>query len=291
VAPDTATGPVTSHDAKRLMKLLTVSAGRGVLWVRSGFRVFFTKPLAYSALFAAFLFGALLLLLVPLVGPLLMLATLPLVSQGFMLATKGMLAGKTPLVGVFTEPIRGSRPQAIVMLKLGLIYAAGSLFIMWLSEWVDGGTFNALQEAMTGQTADTERLEVLLADPRLSTGMLLRLFLASALALPFWHAPALVHWEGQGPAQALFSSTIACWRNKGAFTVYALTWSVLIVLFGVLINSVFILLGAAKLVPIAATAGGLMFTTVFYASLYFTYADCFEGQAAPGVGTDEPPAS
>lgn len=273
------------------MKLLTVPAGRGALWVRNGFRAFFAKPLAYSALFAAFLFGALLLLLVPLVGPLLMLATLPLVSQGFMMATQGVLAGRTPSVVLFAEPMRGARTQAVVMLKLGLIYALGSLFIMWFSDWADGGTFNALQEAMTSQTADTGRLDELLADPRLSTGMLLRLGLASALALPFWHAPALAHWEGQGPAQSLFSSTIACWRNKGAFTVYALTWSALIVAFGVLINSVFLLLGAAKLVPIAAMAGGLMFTTVFYASLYFTYADCFEGQGATSVGADVPPAS
>ena len=272
------------------MKLLTVPAGRGVLWVRSGFRVFFAKPLAFSALFAAFLFGALLLLLVPFVGALLMLAALPLVSQGFMLATKGALGGQTPLVGVFLEPVRGRRPQAIVMLKIGLIYAACSLFIMWLSDWVDGGTFNALQEAMTSQTADTERLDVLLTDPRLSTGMLLRLALASCLALPFWHAPALVHWEAQGPGQALFSSTIACWRNKGAFTVYALTWSVLVVAFGVLVNSVFILLGAPKLVPIAAMAGGLMFSTVFYASLYFTFSDCFGQQPVDGVGADVPPA-
>ncbi len=272
------------------MKLLTVPASRGVLWVRSGFRVFFAKPLAFSALFAAFLFGALLLLLVPLAGALLMLAALPLVSQGFMLATKGALAGQTPMASVFLEPVRGRRPQAIVMLKIGLIYAACSLFIMWLSDWVDGGTFNALQEAMTSKTADTERLDVLLADPRLSAGMLLRLTLASCLALPFWHAPALVHWEGQGAAQALFSSTIACWRNKGAFTVYALTWSVLIVLFGVLVNSVFILLGAPKLVPIAAMAGGLMFSTVFYASLYFTFSDCFEQHPAAEVGVDVPPA-
>ncbi|MBX9715511.1 MAG: hypothetical protein K2X42_02840, partial [Burkholderiaceae bacterium] len=97
------------------MKLLTVPAGRGVLWVRSGFRVFFAKPLAYSALFAAFLFGALLLLLVPLLGALLMLAALPLVSQGFMIATKGVLAGQTPLLNVFIEPIRDRRPQAIMM--------------------------------------------------------------------------------------------------------------------------------------------------------------------------------
>jgi hypothetical protein len=273
------------------MKLLTVPAGRGVLWVRSGFRVFFSKPLAFSALFAAFLFGALILLLVPLVGALLMLAALPLVSQGFMLATKSALAGQSPMISVFIEPLRGRRPQAIVMVKIGLIYAAASLFIMWLSDWVDGGTFNALQEAMTSKTADTERLDALLADPRLSTGMLLRLTLASCLALPFWHAPALIHWAGQGPAQALFSSTVACWRNKGAFAVYALTWSVLIVLFGVLVNSVFILLGASKLVPVAAMAGGLMFSTVFYVSLYFTFSDCFEPQAAAAIGADTPPAA
>ncbi len=273
------------------MKLLTVPAGRGVLWVRSGFRVFFTKPLAFSALFATFLFGALILLLLPVVGAVLMLAALPLVSQGFMLATQRALAGHTPLASVFLEPLRGRRPQTIVMLKIGLIYAIASLVIMWLSDWVDGGTFNALQEAMTSKTADTERLGALLADPRLTTGMLLRLSLASCLALPFWHAPALVHWEAQGPAQALFSSTIACWRNKGAFAVYALTWSVLIVLFGVLVNSVFMLLDAPTLMPIGAMAGGLMFSTVFYASLYFTYTDCFESQAVASIGADVPPTS
>ena len=54
------------------MRLLTVPASRGVLWVRSGFRVFFGRPLAFAALFASFLFGAMLLLLVPVIGTLLL---------------------------------------------------------------------------------------------------------------------------------------------------------------------------------------------------------------------------
>lgn len=278
------------------MKLLTVSANRGMLWVRSGFRVFFARPLMFSGLFAAFLFGALMLMLVPAVGPLLVLAALPLVSQGFMQATRTVLEGQMPRISVFFDPLRGPRPQALAMVKIGLLYAAASLFIMWLSDWVDGGTFNALQEAMTSKTADTEQLEALLADPRLSAGILLRLSLASALALPFWHAPALVQWVGQAPAQALFSSTIACWRNKAAFTAYALTWAVLILLFGVLANSVFLLLNAPRLVPIAAMAGGLMFSTIFYASLYFTFVDCFgppdrQSTAVEVVEADEPPLS
>jgi hypothetical protein len=272
------------------MKLLTVPASRGVLWVRSGFRVFFSKPLAFAALFATFLFGAMLLLLVPGIGALLLLASLPLVSQGFMIATQRALAGNPPMATVFIEPVRGRRPQAIAILKIGLIYAGASLFIMWFSNVVDGGTFEALQAAMTTKTADTDRLETLLSDPRLSVGMLVRLGLASCLALPFWHAPALVHWDHQGAAQSLFSSTVACWRNLGAFTVYGLTWAALVLLFGVLVNTVFTLLGAPQLVAMAALPAGLMFSTVFYASLYFTFADCFEQRSAADGRTDLPPA-
>lgn len=267
------------------MKLLTVPASRGVLWVRSGFRVFFSKPLAFAALFASFLFGAMLMLLVPGIGSLLLLTALPLVSQGFMLATQRVLNGRMPMASVFLEPVRGQRERALTMLKIGLLYSAASLFIMWISNVVDGGTFNALQEAMTSKTADTERLEVLLSDPRLMTGMLLRLGLAGLLALPFWHAPALVHWDGQGMAQSLFSSTLACWRNKGAFTVYGLTWVAVVLLFGVLANTVFMLLGAPQLVAIAALPAGLMFSTVFYASLYFTFIDCF---GTPATAADAP---
>jgi hypothetical protein len=38
--------------------------------------------------------------------------------------------------------------------------------------------------------------------------------------VPFWHAPGLVHWGSQGVGQALFSSTLAVWRCRGAFVVY-----------------------------------------------------------------------
>lgn len=267
------------------MKLLTVPPGRGVLWVRSGFRVFFSKPLAFGALLATFLFALTLVLLLPGIGVLLMLAALPLVSQGFMIATQGALQGKTPTVRVFAEPVRGPRPQAVAMLKIGLIYALASLLIMWVSDTIDGGTFDALQEAMTSKTADTERLEVLLSDSRLWVGMLVRLGLAGLLALPFWHATALVHWHGQGVGQSLFSSTIACWRNRGAFAVYGLTWGALVLLFGVLVNTVFLLLGAPGWMSIASLSAGLMFATVFYASLYFTFADCF-GHGDAGLDAD-----
>ena len=59
------------------MKLKSVKARQGAQWLRSGFLVFFRRPLAFTALFAAFLFAAFILLWVPAVGGVLLLMSLP----------------------------------------------------------------------------------------------------------------------------------------------------------------------------------------------------------------------
>ncbi len=46
-------------------------------------------------------------------------------------------------------------------------------------------------------------------------------------------------------------------------------------LFSVLANALVALLGEPRLLALAAMPAGLMFSTAFYASLYFTYADSF----------------
>ena len=107
----------------------------------------------------------------------------------------------------------------------------------------------------------------------------MRFGLASLLSLPFWHAPALVHWGGQGVGKALFFSTMACWRNIGAFTVYGLAWAGAILVFGALANVLAALTQQAQLIALAAVPAGLLFSTVFYASLYFTFNDCFAPEA------------
>jgi hypothetical protein len=272
-------------DGGHRVKLRVVRARQGALWVRSGFRIFFRRPVAFAMLFAAFLFCALLTMLLPLAGPLLLLAALPQATLGFMIATHVALKGGFPLPGVFVQTLRASSPRRLAMLKLGLVYAAATFAILWLADVVDAGKFDALQEAMASAKTPAEDIRERLLDPQLQLGLLVRLGLASLLSLPFWHAPALVHWGSQTWGKALFFSTVACWRNKGAFAVYGLTWTAVIVLFGVLANTVFTLLGQPSLVAMAAMPAGLMFSTVFYVSLFFTFADCFEQK--PGKLTPE----
>ncbi len=263
------------------MKLLRVDAVEGAAWVRRGFQVFLRHPLPFSAVFGVFLFVVFALTLVPLVGALALLALLPLGSLGFMIATRDALQGRMPAPRVFVEPLRGPRPQRLALLRLGLIYAAASLAIIWLSDAVDGGALERLMQTLSDSNAAADDLRQALADPRLELGVLLRFGLAALLAIPYWHAPALVHWAGQGVAQSLFSSWVACWRNKGAFTVFALVWSAIVLGFALLANVVAALLGLPQLLAFAAVPVTLLLSTVFYASIWFSFAGCFGPDDAP----------
>ena len=257
------------------MRLQYVSAATGAAWVRRGFQVFAKQPLAFSGLFAAFLFFVFVLTLVPAIGPLLLLALLPLGSLGFMIATRQSLDGKLPLPRVFVEPLRSSARSVRAMVMLGVVYAVASVAIITVSEWADGGALEALMDVLADGKATPDVVAARLADGRLQLGLLMRFGLAGLLSVPFWHAPALVHWGGQGVAQSLFSSTVAMWRNKGAFAMFSLVWMGVVLAFGVVANLIAALLGQAQLVALLAMPASLLLSTVFYTSLYFTFADCF----------------
>ncbi len=268
------------------MKLRQVPARQGALWVRNGFRVFFRKPIAFAMLFASFLFAGLVFMLLPYVGGILLLTALPLATLGFMLGTQTALKGHSPTAAVFWQPLRVDKAHRLALLKLGLVYAACTVAILWLADSVDGGKFDALQELMANSKTPAEEIQKRLLDPQLQSGLAVRLGLASLLSLPFWHAPALIHWGAQGWAKAMFFSTVACWRNKGAFAVYGFVWLAVVLMFAAVVNTVFLALGAQRLVAAAAMPAGLMFSTVFYASLFFSFVDCFEPTAGPAVPAD-----
>jgi hypothetical protein len=256
------------------MKLNVVPARHGVLWVSRAFALFFKRSMAFIGLFGACLFAALLLNMLPFVGPLALLAALPLGSLVFMIATRSALAERSPITGTLREAFAGPRARRIALLQLGIGYAIGTIAIMLLADFVDEGALEALLRSL-GSQAKPDAVAQALANPKLELGMLVRFGLAGVLSVPFWHAPALVHWGDQGAAKALFFSTVACWRNKAAFAAYSLAWVAVILLFAVLANLVFALLGQVQLVALVTLPATLIFSAVFYVSLYFTFADCF----------------
>ncbi len=262
------------------LRLKSVEAARGPRWVADAFRLFARRPLAFTMLFAVFLFAALLAALVPVVGGVLQMMSLPLLTLGFMVASQSALLDGPVHPRQFIEPLRGDPARRRALLLLCVIYGVCAVGILLLGDMISNNAFGRLMVlAARGESAQAE-IDALLLEPGVAAAMIVLALLGTLLSVPYWHAPALVHWGGQGVAQALFSSTLAMWRNKGAFSTYMLAWSGLVMLFGLLSALVSGLLGARQLAGVVGVPAGLLFSTVFYVSLLFTFNDSF-GSGAP----------
>ncbi len=268
------------------LSLKQVEASRGWRWIGDAWRLFMRRPFAFTALFAVFLFAALVVSLVPLLGGLVQMMSLPLLSLGFMIASQSALLDGPVHPRQFIEPLRtdAHRRRSLIILCVG--YGVSALLVLWLADAVSGGAWGRLQALMQKGASAQPQIDALLSEPGVVTGAMLAVLLGSALSLPYWHAPALVHWGGHSVGQALFSSTVAVWRSKGAFFVYSVGWVVLVLVFGLLTALLLGLLGLPQLAGVMGVPGGLVFSAVFYVSLLFTFNDSFGG--APVNTADDP---
>ena len=267
------------------LSLKSVEASRGLRWVGDAWRLFARRPLAFTALFAVFLFAALLVSLVPLLGGLVQMMALPLLSLGFMVASQSALLDGAVHPRQYLEPLRTDARRRKALLVLCVGYGVAALLILALADAVSGGAWGRLQQLLPRGEAAQVEIDALLAEPGVSTGALLAVLLGTVLSVPYWHAPALVHWGGHSVPQALFSSTLAVWRSKGAFFVYAMTWVGAILIFGLATAAILGLLGVPQVAGVLGVPAGLVFSAVFYISLLFTFNDSFG--AAPQGADDE----
>lgn len=261
------------------LSLKPVPARRGLQWVRQSFRLFGRRPLGFAALFLVFLFAAMLVLFVPQLGGLLQMMLLPLLSLGFMLASQSALRDGPVLPGQFIEGLGTDATRRRALLTLCVLYGVGAAALLWLCDTISDGAMQRLQHLLAAGDASPQDVDALISEPGVFWGAVVGLVGATALSVPFWHAPALVHWGRQSVGQALFSSTLAVWRARGAFFVYGLAWAGVIALFGIVTALILGLFGAPQLVSLFAVPGGLMFSTVFYVSLWFVFDDSFDRSA------------
>jgi hypothetical protein len=253
------------------MRLKTVPALTGLTWVRAGFRVFVRQPLVFGALFGLTGFGALMLAQLPLVGPVLALALMPAATLAFMLATRAVLDERAPTAAQLLAPWRDAL-QRRRLIALGFAYALAAIVALLAVQAIDGGRFDAAMQSVADGTATPETLQ----DANLGGGLLLRMAVIAVLSLVFWHAPALVHWGRMDVPKAVFASVVACLRSVGAFAVLGLAWFGIAVAYTLVAQAVFALLGSPQSATLALLPGAMMFSTVFYASLYFTFVDSFD---------------
>jgi hypothetical protein len=257
--------------------LKSVPAARGPRWIGDAFRLYARRPLAFTALFLVFVFASVLVAQVPLLGLLVQLMSLPLLSLGFMVAGQSALLDGPVRPIQFIEPLRHDPAKRRALLTLCVSFGVLALAILMLADAVSNSAWSRLQALMVRGESVQAEIDALLSEPGVGVAMLIAGVLLSLLSVPFWHAPALVHWGGQGVRQALFSSTLALWRNKGAFFSYMLAWLGAMMLFGLVTAFVFALIGEPQLAGVIGVPAWLVFSAVFYISVLFTFNDSFGG--------------
>ncbi|MFN5699166.1 MAG: BPSS1780 family membrane protein, partial [Betaproteobacteria bacterium] len=218
------------------------------------------------------------------------LAAVPLLGLVMMMGTAAVVRGQRALPGLYLAPFRTDAVRRSRLLVLCAAYGALSLLVLLVSEAIDGGKLNELQELMAAGRDDArtrEDLQRLLADPQLLGGLYARVGLTALISIPFWHAPALVWWGQQSAAQALFSSTLAIWRSKGAFVSFVAAWVSLLGVSGLGLGLVLQALGLSGLMGVMAMPLGLTLSVIFYASLYFMFVQTFGTGEAGSERTDE----
>jgi hypothetical protein len=154
------------------------------------------------------------------------------------------------------------------ILQLGLVYAALILALSFiLSLVVD---FELLIPLMTNDKPIT---------PEAIRQIYLILFFGGLLYIPvgmlMWFSPVLVAWADMPVPQALFSSAIACWANRGAFFLYIAIWGAILIAIPLTIGSIFDALDlgqAASFIIAPISMAGL---TVMHCSFFATWKACF----------------
>lgn len=248
------------------MKLNIVPARTGIQWVRLGIHTFMKQPLALAALVFMYSTIAVAMLIVPVIGPFLMMGMVPMGTLGLMAATKVAETRSFPMPAVLLTAFRASRERVRAMFVLGALYAVAIVAISLV--------VHALVDIPDVAGKDPAELAQM---PEFVGAMLGAMLWTMVLYLPvslaFWHAPALVHWYGVPPLKSLFFSFVACARNAGAFTMYGLAWMGIIVV--ILAASSVAALVTPWLSGVVFGAATTLASIAFYISIWFTFRDSF----------------
>ena len=275
------------------VRLRSLPAVAGLMWIRRGSRTFWRRPLGFFGLYLFVIACLCVSMLLPPVATLILIVMVPMVSLGFMVATEDVLNDLPLRPTVFWSPLLLTAPARRALLSIGMIYLATSIALAFFANAIDGGEAQRWAEKLMTPRTDGQMPEL---PPLSSLGLavlLLKSFGVALVSIPLWHAPALVHWGRQGVAQAMFSSVVAIWRTRAAFALFVLGWVGVAFAFGLIVTLLAAALGAA-VVSLAAFTGLVALTATFYVSIWFGFVDTFEITSAVPFRTvmaDKDPAA
>jgi hypothetical protein len=262
------------------MKLNIVPARKGMEWAKFGLRTFFKQPLALAGLFFMFIATIALFGLLPRIGGVLAMLLFPAAGLGLMAATRDAAEGRFPMPSRLFTGYLESADKGKGLLLLGVFYTLAVVLAIGVTTLIDGGTFATLY--LLGGSIDADMVR----KPEFQLAMWTMLLLYVPISALFWHAPALVHWQGFRPGKAIFYSWVACWRNWRALAVFGLTWAGLSLASSAVLSAIAVALGGPKVLQVVVMPLALLLGAAFFVSVYFSYRDSFDlTEPEPGAPT------
>jgi hypothetical protein len=253
------------------MQLIEVPAKTGYVWYRQGIWLFRRNPLAFLTIFFTYLFSMWIISLVPMIGGVLPLVCIPGVAVGFMAACRDTVAGKPVFPTILADGFRSyGSVAARRLVELGGLYVAAIALVFAISTVADGGLLFRVMLGASGVTPET-----LASNDAVPLAALVAFVIYVPVAMVFWFAPVLAAWHDIPLAKAMFFSVISCWRNRGAFIVYALLWMATAIGVSIGISFLMSALDARQYEFAVLFPATIMLTTMLYCSFYATYRGCF----------------
>ena len=250
------------------MKLNTVAPKEGYTWIRQGIWLFKQNPLGFLMLVFLYIFAAQLAVIVPVIGVFAVLLLTPSLSVGFMTACSQAILKERIRPMVYLTALQSTPIIRKRILQLGLVYAALILVMSFiLSLVVD---FELLVPLLTSDKAIT---------PEALRQIYLILFFGAFLYIPIamlmWFSPVLIAWSDMPVPQALFSSCLACWSNRGAFFLYLSVWSVILIAIPLMLGMIFDALNIGQIASYIIAPISMAGLTVMHCSFFATWKACF----------------
>lgn len=279
------------------LQLNHVPAAAGLRWALAALRLVMQRPLGLMLFLLMFMAATSLVgSLLPFLGALVQLMAMPLLGLGFMIAARAARVGQPVKPGHMIEALRPQNATLVQRKTLGTLlalYGVAALVVMLLFAWLSGDALMRIQEVMAKVKGPDGQAQVwaIATEPGAMFAVWALAALTTMLSVPFWYAPALVYWGKQGLGQALFSSTLAVWRSKGACSVAMLVLGLFAFGAAVLAMLLANLLGDPRAMGALLIPTALVLTTAFYVSALFGYEASFGPlDAAAATPGNEPPA-
>ena len=250
------------------MKLNTVAPKEGYTWIRQGIWLFKQNPLGFLMLVFMYVFAAQLAVIVPVIGVFAVLILTPALSVGFLTACRQAILKERIRPTVYVIALQSSSIIRKRILQLGLVYATLILVLSFiLSLIVD---FELLVPLLTSDKS---------ISPEALRQIYLVLFFGGLLYIPIgmlmWFSPALVAWADMSVAQALFSSCLACWTNRGAFFLYLAIWGAILIAIPLTIGMIFDAINLGQVATYIVAPISMAGLTIMYCSFFATWKACF----------------